>query len=99
MLARLSSPTNPAAALAVITPGNISWTIGEACPSTPIPAVTFRQSTAHNSQNCGVVIASVASTCGPAAVDLARCAAAAPAGDQPGGGTRTVKTPNIMNPK
>jgi hypothetical protein len=28
-----------------------------ACPSTPIPAVTFRQSTHEISQNCGVLSA------------------------------------------
>ena len=30
MFARLSKPTKPAAALAVIAPGNISWIIGDA---------------------------------------------------------------------
>ena len=58
MLNRLSSPTKPAAASAVTLPGNISWLIAEAWPSTPMPAVTLRQSTHQISQNCGVLIAS-----------------------------------------
>ena len=32
-------PTRPAAATAVMWPGNISWLIAEACPRTPMPAV------------------------------------------------------------
>ena len=54
MLKMLSSPTKPPAAAAVTRPGNISWLIAEAWPSTPIPAVTFRHSTIQISQNCGV---------------------------------------------
>ena len=54
MLNRLSSPTKPPAAAAVTRPGNISWLIAEAWPSTPMPAVTFRHSTLQISQNCGV---------------------------------------------
>ena len=54
MLKRLSSPTKPAAATAVMRPGNISWLIAEAWPSTPMPAVTLRHSTHQISQNCGV---------------------------------------------
>ena len=34
------TPTKPAAAPAPIVPGNISWIIGDACPSTPMPAAT-----------------------------------------------------------
>ena len=56
----LSSPTKPAAA-ATVTP-NISWIISDACPKTPIPAVTLRKSTPHKSQNCGVLTASFLST-------------------------------------
>src|SRR5438094_10565350 len=58
MLKRLSSPTNPAAAVGVIRSLNISWIIAEACPSTPMPAVTLRHRTVHSSQNCGVLRAS-----------------------------------------
>ena len=54
MLKMLSSPTKPPAAAAVTRPGNISWLIAEACPSTPMPAVTFMHSTIQISQNCGV---------------------------------------------
>ncbi len=49
MLNRLSNPTKPAAASALMRHGNISWLIAEAWPSTPIPAVTLRQST-HQSR-------------------------------------------------
>ena len=58
MLNRLNRPTKPAAATADTLPGNISWIMAEACPSTPMPAVTLRQSTHQISQNCGVLIAS-----------------------------------------
>ena len=58
MLNRLSSPTKPAAATTDTLPGNISWVMAEAWPSTPMPAVTLRQSTHQISQNCGVLIAS-----------------------------------------
>ena len=51
MLAKLSSMTNPAAAAAVTTPGNISWIIGDAWPSTPMPAVTLTQSMTQRSPN------------------------------------------------
>ena len=54
MLASDSRPTKPAAAAAVIRAGNISWLMAEAWPRTPIPAVTFMQSTIQSSQNCGV---------------------------------------------
>ena len=58
MLNRLSRPTKPAAATGETCPGNISWLMAEACPSTPMPAVTLRQSTHQISQNCGVFSAS-----------------------------------------
>ena len=35
-------------------PPNTSCSIGEAIPITPMPADTFRHSTIHTSQNCGV---------------------------------------------
>ena len=54
MLKMLKRPTKPPAAAAVTRPGNISWLIADACPSTPMPAVTFMQSTVQISQNCGV---------------------------------------------
>src|SRR5436190_13792428 len=62
MLNRLSRPANPAAADAVTRPLKISWIIGEATPSTPMPALTFRQSTAHNSQNWRVLHATLTGT-------------------------------------
>src|SRR6186713_1153961 len=57
MLKRLSSPTKPAAAPALIVPLKTSWIIADAWPSTPIPAVTLKHSTTHKSQNCGVLTA------------------------------------------
>ena len=54
MLKMLSRPTKPPAAAAETRPGNISWLIAEAWPSTPMPAVTFRHSTHQINQNCGV---------------------------------------------
>ena len=58
MLNRLIRPTKPAAATGVIWPGNISWLMAEAWPSTPMPAVTFKQRIHQISQNCGVFSAS-----------------------------------------
>ena len=57
MLNRLIRPTRPAAATAVMWPGNISWLIAEAWPSTPMPAVVLQNSTIQISQNCGVLTA------------------------------------------
>src|SRR4051812_39229850 len=98
MFARLSNPTNPAAALAEITPGNISWIIGDACPSTPMPAVTFMHSTTHSSQNCTVPTAWRAFRF-TLDTDVAARDTGALVGCQSGRGTRTVKIPNIMNAK
>ncbi len=98
MFARLSSPTKPAAAPIEIVSGNISWIIGDAWPSTPMPAVTFMQSTIHSSQNCGVVMAR--STVTFPVVTRARGGGGVhPSGRQPWRGTRTVNTPNIMKQK
>src|SRR5471032_1246213 len=47
MLKSESSPTKPAAAAAVIDVLKLSWIITDACPSTPIPAVTLRNSTSQ----------------------------------------------------
>ena len=69
---------------AVIAPGNISWIIGDACPSTPMPAVTLRHSTTHSSQNCGVVIARSAVTLPVVTMRARRLARVHPAGFQPG---------------
>ena len=84
----------------MIRAGNMSWLIGDAWPRTPIPAVTFRQSTTQSSQNCGVLNAVptatwalVTSFCEPAGLGHeAR-------GRHPAAGTRTVSTPNIMKTK
>ena len=40
----------------------MSWHISDAWPRMPIPAVTFRQSTAQSSQNCGVFQAASTAT-------------------------------------
>src|SRR3954463_3090354 len=97
MLKSESSPTKPAAA-AGATP-RVGWRMGEAVWRTPMPALTLRKSTNQTSQNCGVLMASAALT---SAVVMSFCAVALgvqPAGFHPGCGTRTVKTPNIMNEK
>src|SRR5262245_42135924 len=94
MLKRLRRPTKPAAASADTRPGNISWIIGDACSKTPIPAVTFKSSTHHRNQNAEVRIASLGVTL--ATVCTFRTA---PGGFHPGGGRRTVSTPNIMKQK
>lgn len=89
MLNRLRSPTNPAAALAVMVPLKTSWIIADACPNTPMPAVTLKQRTTHSSQNCGVRIAAAGVTC--SRVIMARAApvgSTQPSGFQPAAGTR-----------
>ena len=43
-------------------PPKISCNIGEAMLRTPMPAETFRQSTAQINQNCGVLCASLRAT-------------------------------------
>ena len=45
--------------LPISEPPKISCSIGEAMPITPMPADTFRHSTAQISQNCGVLCASL----------------------------------------
>ncbi len=85
MLNRLIKPTKPAAAAAVTRPGNISWIIGDAWPSTPMPAVTFMHSTTHSSQNCGVRQATSTDTLAEVTSFLG-CAGGTPAGRLPVGG-------------
>ena len=94
----LMKPTKPAAPLAMTRPPKDTWIIGDACASTPIPAVTMRQRTAQRSLNCrvlraccAVTLAEVTSACEPAPGGTQS------AGRKPDGGTRTVTTPNIMN--
>src|SRR5262245_48453999 len=101
MLNKDSRPTNPAAAVAAtddVSPSRKkSWIIGLACSRMPMPAVTLQNSTTHSSQNCGVLIAFAADTCDvvTSGFDFS-CAGSNPAGFQPGAGTFTVKTPNII---
>ncbi len=68
-----------------------------------MPAVTFRHSIAHISQNWGVRIAALADTLCVlimlAVVPAVLGAGAQPVGRQPGCGVRIIKTPNIMNKK
>src|SRR6185436_19392129 len=89
MLNRLRRPAKPAAADGVTRPRKISWIIGDAMPSTPMPALTFRHRTAHSSQNCGVFEATFTGTartdCGVAA---ALSGGVHPAGAHAGGGSR-----------
>src|SRR5215471_2128706 len=89
MLKMLSRPTNPAAALGVMRSLNTSWIIADAWPRTPIPAVTLKQSTTHNSQNCGVRIASPGVTlCCVISTFAFSGGGTQPAGLQLSGGTR-----------
>ena len=86
MLNRLRRPAKPAAADALTRPLNTSWIIGEAMPSTPMPALTFRQSTAQSNQNCGVRHAASAVTA--RVVSAAPPGGVHPRGSQPGAGRR-----------
>ena len=56
MLKSEINPVKPAATAADAP--KISCSIGDAMPMTPMPALTFRQSTAQINQNCFVLIAS-----------------------------------------
>src|SRR5215471_15810605 len=89
MLKRLSSPTKPAAALGVTEPLKTSWIIGDACPSTPMPAVTLKHKTTHKSQNCGVFSAALGVTLFLVMSERACCGGSVqPAGFQSAAGTR-----------
>src|ERR1700728_670719 len=94
-LKMLMNPTKPAAAPGVTRPEKVSWIIGDAWASTPMPAVTLRKRTAQRSQNCGVLSASSAVTFA-VGTSFFGAPGTYPAGTYPGGGTRTVNTPNIM---
>ena len=71
-------------------PAKTSCSSGEAMPMMPIPADTFRHSTAQTSQNCGVFHAVFTCTWPLVIIALLALAAGAvqPAGFQPVGGTR-----------
>ena len=56
------SAANPVAGVPIRRPPKISCSIGLAISRTPMPAETFRQSTAQSSQNCGVLCASLTCT-------------------------------------
>src|ERR1700733_1389543 len=98
MLNRLNRPTK-APAVAAFTEENISWIMGEAVPSTPIPAVMFMHSTPHSSQNCGVFHATSTETFAALIILLAVALGTQPAGFQSGDGTRMLNTPIIMKMK
>jgi hypothetical protein len=64
----------------------------------PIPAVTLKHNTTHNSQNCGVLIALVADTWPPVTTEPAvGDSGVHPCGFQSGLGTRTSIQPSDMN--
>src|SRR6185312_16032717 len=95
------TPTKPpaAATLTLETPlfRKKSWIMGLACSRMPIPAVTLQKSTIHSNQNERVLIALFALTLAVVTSGLAATVAGSkPAGFQPGAGTRTFATPNIM---
>ena len=84
----------------ISAPPNTSWSIGEAMPMMPIPAVTFMQSTDQISQNCGVFSALSTWTCRVLIMLLAAGAGGVqPLGFQPDAGTLMVKAPAVMNTK
>ena len=65
-----------------------------------MPAVTFRHSTIHSSQNCGVANRAVRGHVAPSSpCARATAPASSPPAANPARGTRTVNTPNIMNAK
>src|SRR6476469_3711626 len=104
MLKMDSRPTNPVAAVAAtveVSPSRKkSWIIGPACSRMPMPAVTLQNRTTQRNQNCGVLIAFAADTCDVVTRVLAlSCDGSKPAGFQPGAGTFTLKTPNIITMK
>src|SRR5207247_797059 len=85
MLKSEMRPVKPAADAAEAP--KISCSIGDAMPITPIPALTFRHSTAQISQNCFVLCAS------------RKCTLPAFALRASAGGTRYANAPLIMNAK
>src|SRR4051794_6574279 len=94
------SATKPAAALAV-TGAEVfekkSVIIGAAFSRMPMPAVTFRQSTIHRNQNCGVRRAFAAETFAVVISGFSTTVfGSQPAGRHPGRGTRTSSTPKDM---
>src|SRR3954453_8089855 len=105
MLNNESTPTKPAAAATAtvdvpLSSRKKSWIIGLACSRMPMPAVTLQKSTTQSSQNDRVLIALAAETLAVVTSGLAATdAGSKPSGAQPSGGTRTVKTPNIMMTK
>src|SRR6187551_3711680 len=101
MLNSDNRPTKPAAAATLtadLAPSRKkSWIIGLACSRIPMPAVTLQNSTIHSSQNERVLIELAADTLAVVTSGFAATVAGSkPSGRQPGAGTRTLKTPNIM---
>ncbi|MCY1368674.1 hypothetical protein D9M69_556710 [compost metagenome] len=99
MLNRLNRPTKPAAAMGVITSLNISWLRTDAWPSTPIPAVTLRQSTSHRSQNWGVLSAWSMWTWLWVIILFCVVGGVQPAGLQSAAGMRMARAPMVMDMK
>ena len=80
---------NPAAADGLTRSRNTSWIIGEAMPSTPMPALTFIQRTTQRSQNWGVFQATCTGTEWVASAARSVTAGGVqPCGFHPGGGRR-----------
>ncbi|MNR44065.1 hypothetical protein D3C85_1627620 [compost metagenome] len=86
----LSSWPKPSSGLLISPPPNTSCSKGEAMPRMPMPAVTFRHSTSHTSQNCGTPQTRFTWTWPLVIIALLACLAGAvqPCGFQPVGGTR-----------
>src|SRR3979411_3203645 len=99
MLKGRGRPTRPAAPAGETALPNISWIMGEAWLSTPIPAVTFMHNTPHRSQNCGVRHAMLTRTLA-LVTSLFGCAGGTQrSGLQSGAGTRTAEAPIIIKAK
>src|SRR5262245_36469975 len=93
MLNTLSKPANPPPTAAE-TP-NMSWHISDDWPRMPMPAVTFKHSKTHSSQNCGVFQARSTETSDGEASRFVVVGTTYPSGRQSPAGTRTAYGPNI----
>ena len=83
-----SNCAKPSSGLPSSEPPKISCSMGEAMPMTPMPAETFRQSTAQISQNCLVLCASLRWTLCWVIIALDVSGGVQSSGRQPAGGTR-----------
>ena len=83
-----SSAEKPRSGRPIRRPPKISCNIGDAMPSTPMPADTLRQSTTQIIQKASVLCASFRSTWRVVIMALVVVEGVQPSGRQPAGGTR-----------